>query len=192
MSASVNITSVSRAGGVVTVTTSAAHGLSAGQSATHQNILDATFNGVYTVASVVDTTHYTFVQAGSNGSSSGGTVTATKQVVGLWYDPTQQLGKAFMTAIMWFPVAAGNEIPASGASSSFKRATSDENSAIAAGRLVEFIDSYPVPSTYSGTDITVYLERMYASILAARNAQAPVGQYYGFYTNDNGATWPRA
>lgn len=192
MSAPVSISTVSRASNVVTVTTAAAHGLSAGQSATHAGITDTTFNGVYTVASVVDATHYTFAQAGANGSSSAGTVTATKQIIGLWYDPTQAIGKAFMSVAMWFPVVAGNEIPASGSSSGFKRATADENAAIAAGRIVEVLDSYPVPSTYSGTEIEVYLERMYAAILTARNAQAPIGQYYGFNTNDNGVSWPRA
>lgn len=191
MSAPVSISSVSRASNVVTVTTAAAHGLSAGQSATHAGITDTTFNGVYTVASVTDATHYTFSQTAANGSSSGGTVTATKQIIGLWYDPTQQLGKAFMSVAMWFPVVAGNEIPGA-AVSAFKRATADENAAITAGRIVEALDSYPVPATYSGTEITTYLERMYAAILAARNAQAPIGQYYGFYTNDNGASWPRA
>jgi hypothetical protein len=68
------IGAVSRAVGIVTVTTAAAHNLVVGQPVALVNVTDPTYNGPAIVATVPDTTHFTFLQAGATSSSSGGSV----------------------------------------------------------------------------------------------------------------------
>jgi uncharacterized phiE125 gp8 family phage protein len=67
------ITAIARASGVVTATATA-HGLTAGQFAIVQNVLDGSFNGVFAVSSAPDANTLVWAQAGLNATSSGGTV----------------------------------------------------------------------------------------------------------------------
>ena len=61
----------------MTITTAAAHGLVAGQAVTIANVTNANYNGTFTVASVLSTTSFTYVNAlySNQGKSGGGTVT---------------------------------------------------------------------------------------------------------------------
>lgn len=70
------VTTVSRAANVVTVTTSAAHGLSTGNCVVHEGITAAgatDFNGTFLIASTPSATTYTVAQTAANDTGSGGT-----------------------------------------------------------------------------------------------------------------------
>ncbi|HMX29019.1 MAG TPA: LysM peptidoglycan-binding domain-containing protein, partial [Blastocatellia bacterium] len=63
-----------RASGVTTVTTLAPHGLFAGNQVVVAGVADASFNGLFTVASVPNATSFTYAQTGlADIASSGGT-----------------------------------------------------------------------------------------------------------------------
>ncbi len=64
-----------RSSNVVTISTTAAHGFSTGQSVTIAGVPDASFNGTFTIASVPTTVSFTYSQSGANSTSSGGTAT---------------------------------------------------------------------------------------------------------------------
>lgn len=76
---SVGITSYARSGTTVTVTTSAPHGLSVGSMINQLGSTDPTnFSGWFSVATVADNTHYTYVtgldtSSGASASATGGT-----------------------------------------------------------------------------------------------------------------------
>lgn len=80
--ASVNISSISFTGGVNTVTTATAHGLSVGSSLTITGATNPANNGVFTVATSISGTVFTVSNAnGVAQAGAGGTVTA-------WVDET--------------------------------------------------------------------------------------------------------
>lgn len=62
---------------VATITTTSAHGLSAGNFVTIAGV-DSTFNGTYQVASVPSSTTFTYAKTASNVSSAGSSGTVTK------------------------------------------------------------------------------------------------------------------
>src|SRR5713226_4663491 len=65
-----------RATNVVTITTTMAHGLTAGQTVVIAGVTDSSFNGTFTISTVPSTTTFTYAQTGTNGTSGGGTVSA--------------------------------------------------------------------------------------------------------------------
>lgn len=69
-----NIASISRSVGVTTVTTAGNHGLGIGAAIVISGVADNTYNGPATVASVISSTTFTYLNPGSDGSSSGGTI----------------------------------------------------------------------------------------------------------------------
>lgn len=71
---SVGISSISRSGGVVTVTTSSAHGLGTQAVVFIVGVTNSTYNGSFQVVSVPSNTTLTYNQIGPNSSSSGGLV----------------------------------------------------------------------------------------------------------------------
>src|SRR6202171_2929220 len=68
-----NISAISRTSGTVSVTTSTPHGLVTGDQVTIASVTDTSFNGVFPVATLPDSLHFTYAQALSNTASSGGT-----------------------------------------------------------------------------------------------------------------------
>lgn len=73
-----SLTSISRSSNVVTVGVTG-HGLRAGDGFTIAGVTPSTFNGTFTVATVVNANSLTFAQTGSNASGSGGTLLAAIQ-----------------------------------------------------------------------------------------------------------------
>jgi len=65
-----------RSTNVVTITTTMAHGLTAGQTVVIAGVADTSFNGTFTISTVPSTTTFTYAQAGTNATSGGGTVSA--------------------------------------------------------------------------------------------------------------------
>jgi hypothetical protein len=68
-----SISAISRTSNTVTVTTATPHGLIATDQVTIAGVTDTSFNGVFPVATLPDSTHFTYAQTLSNASSSGGT-----------------------------------------------------------------------------------------------------------------------
>lgn len=68
------IATVTRTSNVVTLVTTAAHGLSAGMSITESGVTDSSFNGSFTVSTVVDPTTITYAQVAADATSTGGTI----------------------------------------------------------------------------------------------------------------------
>lgn len=69
-----SITAISCASNVVTVTTGAPNTIPVGQFLTISGVTNTAFDGTFEVQSVINTTNFTFQQACTNGSSSGGTI----------------------------------------------------------------------------------------------------------------------
>jgi hypothetical protein len=70
-----------RTSNITTFTTTAPHGLVAGDIAVIEGVTDASFNGVYLVASAPTTTTFTVVNPGTNGTSGNGTVSGSDSIV---------------------------------------------------------------------------------------------------------------
>lgn len=181
----VNITAISRTGNVVTVVTAIAHGLVVGQAGWLQGeVNDASFNGIYTVASVPNATTFTYNQTGANATpTAAGTIQPARQWVALdLYNGNG--GELDQNFEMWFPVPSGSELAgASGSSLGSNHITADESNAIAAGRLFVIRKQVPFPVSYSGAQIQAFIDALYASIFNYRNGTLVTGSYYGYYSD---------
>jgi hypothetical protein len=69
-----------RAASRVTITTTVAHGMLAGQTVTIAGVTDNSFNGVFVIASVPTITTLTYLQNGADATSGSGTATLTPQI----------------------------------------------------------------------------------------------------------------
>lgn len=181
----VTISALSRTGGTVTVTTATPHGLTVGQAAYLQNVTsDTSFQGIYTVATVPDATHFTINQASTQPNATpaaSGTVVPAKQWIAETIDSSQG-GEINIRVEYWFPVSFGNEMP-NGSGSSFSRLTSDETTAINTGRIFVEIDSVQFPNNYTGAQMQAFINQLYTQKLAYRNSTLVIGQFYGFYSD---------
>ncbi len=63
-----------RTSNIVTITTTAAHGFSVGQTVTISGVTDTSFFGTFTIVTVPSTTTFTYSQTAADASSGGGTV----------------------------------------------------------------------------------------------------------------------
>lgn len=68
-------TGASRAGGVVTITTTAPHGLTLGQKATVTGVVNSSFNGTFVVTSIPGPNSFTYNQALADATSGSGSIT---------------------------------------------------------------------------------------------------------------------
>jgi len=68
-----NISAISRASNIVTVTTAAPTGMLATDQVIIAGVADTTYNGTFPIASIIDSLHFTYAQTNANSSSSGGT-----------------------------------------------------------------------------------------------------------------------
>ena len=69
-----------RAANVATITLTTAHGYAVGQTVTIAGVTDASFDGVFIVASVPSPSSFTYSQVGAASTSGGGTATLTPQI----------------------------------------------------------------------------------------------------------------
>ena len=69
-----------RANAVATITTTSAHGYSAGQTVTIAGVTDASFDGVFVIAAVPSPSRFTYSAKRRRGASGGGTATLTPQI----------------------------------------------------------------------------------------------------------------
>lgn len=68
-----NISSIARASNVVSVATATPHGMIPSDQVTIAGVTDSSFDGVFPLASVPDSLHFTYAQTDADGTSSGGT-----------------------------------------------------------------------------------------------------------------------
>jgi hypothetical protein len=69
-----------RASGVVTITTTIAHGYNRGLTVTIAGVTDTSFDGAFVIVAVTGATTFTYLQLGADGTSGGGTSTLTPQI----------------------------------------------------------------------------------------------------------------
>ena len=69
----IGISAISRTSNVVTVTTSSPTGMLPSDQVTIAGVTDASFDGTFPIASVIDSLHFTYAQTNVDASSSGGT-----------------------------------------------------------------------------------------------------------------------
>jgi len=74
----VNVATIARSSNVITVTTSAAHGLAVGEIVKLAGVADKSFNVLAKVATAANSTTFTLLNKGSNVSTSGGTASRLK------------------------------------------------------------------------------------------------------------------
>ncbi|CAN5534790.1 hypothetical protein BH11MYX1_BH11MYX1_10660 [soil metagenome] len=67
------ISAITRAAGVVTVTTSSTHAIKATQNVVIAGVTDPAFNGTFAAGTPIDATHFSYAQTGANAASAGGT-----------------------------------------------------------------------------------------------------------------------
>jgi DNA-binding beta-propeller fold protein YncE len=79
-----------RSNNVVTITTTAAHGLTVGETITIAGVTDTSFNGTFSVASVPSSTSFTYNQTAGNATSGNGTVSAAAPLVTVALNPSLQ------------------------------------------------------------------------------------------------------
>jgi hypothetical protein len=109
-----NISSVTESGSTVTVTTTDPHNFTVGQTVTVTGVSVAGYNGPFTVASVIDSTHFTYTAGSTNlANGTGGTASTPVTVVftiptgGGTYNTTTGVGTNVTTLVIRF-LATGN------------------------------------------------------------------------------------
>lgn len=73
-SSPITIISLTRSGGIVTAVTSGPSGVFPSDVITIAGAVDSSFDGTFTVATVINSTTFTYAQAGADGSTSGGSI----------------------------------------------------------------------------------------------------------------------
>jgi hypothetical protein len=186
-STGVSIASISVSGGVVTVTTSSAHGLLVNQGFSLQGTTGGTYNVNQTVVTVPSSTTFTFPQgslsatgqAGAAGSAIPAKQVIVLNVVSVGTTTTQINFVMWLTTTQPFPIAS--------ASSIYKNVTAQEATAITNGWVIERTGSKQYPNNDDPHSvIEVDLGNEYAEQQAAFAASVQPGAYYGIYSNGTG------
>jgi len=156
-----------RNGNVVTITTTAAHGLSSGGFVTVTGVSDASFNGTFAITGLPSSTQFQYAQAGPNATSGGGNVaiagtttaaeqTVIRQAINDWQAVVQNSGTTlnpYPVTVRFTPFAAGSNFLA------FTSTFVDRNTGnlIAANMSFNtnftFYEGLPDPPAGSNTDL---------------------------------------
>ena len=181
--AAVSISAISRTNNVVTVVTSAAHGLAASQGFSISGVADNSLNINGTVASVASTTSFTFSQAGANASSSGGSVLPAKEAIILEISTGQPQAIEVRYAL-WLTTLIPVARP--GVVSLWTGASAAENAAIAAGTTIEVVRGRDFPSTLTKAQIQGFLQAEFSAQQQYLQGQVQPGQFYGVFFDGTG------
>ena len=142
----------SRAGGVATLTTTAAHGLSAGDQVIVSGVTDNSFNGLFTVASVPNAVSFTYAQTGLPDASSGsGTVGGLLPVAATTLPAPQLFSFNDANILSWQNALAGVAITRN---LSLIEGVATNPAFIYQTPLVNFT-SRAIPSVFAGEDISI-------------------------------------
>lgn len=172
----VAIASVAAAGNTLTVTTSAAHGLSAtlpsgfciaGSSTAADNVC-----GV--VATSPTSTTFTFTLAGGAAcAASCGTVTPAKRVI--WLQTTTVSGGYQVSYLLWLTTTA----PVAGKTSAWGAASAAENNALSAGALIEIPRTQFFPAGTSLVNAETFMASDWTANQNALAASVQPGAFFG-------------
>jgi hypothetical protein len=183
VSAGVSVSTITSVGSTVTVNTGAAHGLAVNQGFSLTGINPSTLNVNSTVATVSNSTSFTFTMSSPPAYVSGGNAKPAKEAVVLTINTTQP-GAILVQYVLWLttlsPVAKTN------ATSSWTGASTQENAALAAGTTIEFLRSDSFPSTFSEASIEAFMAADFAATQSALAASTQPGQFYGIYYDGTG------
>ena len=174
-----NISTIARSANVVTVTTSSAHGLAVNQGFSIQGVSDASFDVNSTVATVSNSTTFTFAQTGSNASlGAGGTTSPAKQIVILRIDEDD--AGIRISYILWTTTTKG--YPVTNATSNWSGASQAEIAALSAGTTIEVQNIRTFSQGDTKASIQSSLVNEYNFRQAQLAASTQPGQFFGgFY-----------
>jgi len=96
--AAAGVPGASRAGNVVTITTTAPHSFTVGMQVAIAGVANVGFNGTFTVASVPSATAFTYTQVAANATSGGGTASFATASVAFAYNITTAAGGRILTS----------------------------------------------------------------------------------------------
>lgn len=99
-------------------------------------------------------------------------------------------GDQNITAVFWFPVPTGNQIPIPGTQSAWRGASNAENLAIQGGTILEVPFSTQYPASWTTAQIESALQIAYAAQQTIINTSLNPNLYYGQYWD--GTTWHSA
>jgi hypothetical protein len=188
-SAAVNLSTIGVSGGVVTVTTASAHGLTTNVGV----CLTAPANVCLVTKTVPSGTTFTFDQptnvtvapcASSCGSGDLAPKLAVLQVT------AGQSTKTF-SYVLWLTTLT--PLPKTGATSAWiatassAGASSAENNALAAGSFIEVVRAVTFPASTLIADVQTYMQNDYTSSQSALAGNTQPGAFYGFTWN--GSAW---
>ena len=180
--ASTSISTVTCSGQTVTVNATA-HGLAQYQGFSIQGTSVSTYN-INSTAATVAANSLTFTLPNGtscNGSASGGTIQAAKQIINIGSAPTAS-GNITINYVMWLTTSKPTITTAT---SVWSGASAAENAAIQAGTTVEVSGSITVSPGTSAASISTTLTTTYSQIEASINSGF-LG-YTGYWWN--GASW---
>jgi hypothetical protein len=104
-----------------------------------------------------------------------------KQVIVLESNPADG-GFINIRAAMWYPVTAGQEVPIPTLTkSAWAAASAQEVSDLQAGRVIEEVNAYKFPNSYSTATIKTELQSIYNARKAYLATVPFQGQYYGVF-----------
>lgn len=110
-----------------------------------------------------------------------------KQIIALETNPSDG-GYISISTAMWFPVAAGKEVPVPTLTkSAWTGASPAEIQALQAGTMKEEVNTFRFPSSYTAAQIKAELQASYVTRLAYLNSLPFQGQYYGVFFD--GSVW---
>lgn len=183
VSAGVSVSNITSAGSTVTVSTTTAHGLAVNQGFSLTGVTPTTLNINATVATVPNSTSFTFTMTSPPTYTSGGNVKPAKEVIVLMINTTQP-GAIQVQYALWlttlYPVAKTNAV------SVWSGASTQENAALAAGTTIEVVRSDSFPSTFVEASIEAFMASDYGATQAALAASTQPGQFYGVYYDGTG------
>jgi hypothetical protein len=180
----VSISSIAVAGSIVTVTTSAAHNLSASLpsgfciSGSSSN----TDNGCGVVLTAPTGTTFTFTLSGAaTCAASCGTVLPAKRVI--WLNTYQVSGGYSVNYVLWIATTSG----VAGKASVWSGASSSENAALNSGQWIEVsrpAQFFPLGTTLASAETQLALDWVSQQSLQTGSVQP--GQFYGDFYDGTG------
>lgn len=187
----INITAISRSGGVVTINYASAFvvALVPHQAIWTQNVTgDSSFTGIYDIASTPTPTSLTYLQPGlaNSSPSATGTIVPAKQWISLDLIQTNG-GELDVNVEFWYSIPSGAEI-ISGSVSSLPTAklSADEQAAFAAGRLISDHLRPTFPTGTSQATMANQISALYAAKIAFRATTSAAGAVFGFFNDGQG------
>lgn len=187
VSAGVAVSSISVAGGVVTVNTTSPHGLVASQGFSLQGTTGAIYNTNQTVSTAPNSTSITFPQGGLSAAGqagAGGTLFPAKQIIILGISASQGAPEINVEYLLWLAIKV--PVPTS-ASSRWPNASAAEVAAIAAGFIREVAGSKSFAQSGNKAHIQLELSNEYTAQQVALNASVQPGQFFGVF--NDGVGW---